>query len=307
MTAQTYTHQSEFFFAILDSIEQEIAVIRKDGAIMFVNDAWVGFGNENGMSKEDWLRSNYLDACTTALKVGEPGVQEIYEGIHAVVQGNSAVFKHEYPCHSPTEKRWFMMTIMALTGYENALFVITHINITLRKLAEEKVELLARHDPLTGLANRRHFDNHLNTEWHRSRREGLHLSAIMIDIDHFKAINDKHGHAIGDLCLNAVASVISQFARRATDLPVRWGGEEFILVLADTPLASALAVAEQIRLAVAQLQSPDFGGCTISAGVAAVIPDGDAYDIVIKQADKALYRAKETGRNRVVSFPDACG
>ena len=253
MTAQTFSYQSEFFFAILDSIEQEIAVIRKNGAIVFVNDAWVGFGEHNGKSKEDWLRSNYLDACTTAEKVGEPGVHEIYEGILSVIEGKCPVFKHEYPCHSPTEKRWFMMTITGLTGDQKEFFVITHSNITLRKLAEEKVESLAQLDPLTGLSNRRHFESHLEIEWHRSRREQTPISFVMVDIDHFKAINDHHGHAIGDACLNAVAQVVKNHARRATDLAVRWGGEEFILILANTNLQSALEIANQIRLAVEEL------------------------------------------------------
>lgn len=304
MTAQTYTYQSEFFFAILDSIEQEIAVIRKDGAIVFVNDAWVGFGNHNGMSKEDWLRSNYLDVCTTADKVGEPGVHEIYEGMISVIQGKSALFKHEYPCHSPSEKRWFMMTITALTGYENELFVITHSNITLRKLAELKVESLAQQDPLTGLSNRRHFESHLEIEWHRSRRERTPISFIMIDIDHFKTINDQYGHAIGDICLNAVASVVGSSARRASDLAVRWGGEEFVLILSNTNKQAAIEVADQIRLKVEQLKSPEFGSCTVSAGVSSAIPEGEDYSGIIQLADKALYSAKETGRNKVVSLPE---
>jgi len=304
MTAQTYTYESEFFFAILDSIEQEIAVIRKDGAIVYVNDAWVGFGDHNDKSKEDWLRSNYLDACTSAEKVGEPGVHDIYEGMVSVIEGKNSLFKHEYPCHSPTEKRWFMMTIAALKGYGNELFVITHSNITLRKLAELKVESLAQRDPLTGLSNRRHFENHLDIEWHRSRRERTPISFIMIDIDHFKSINDKYGHFIGDMCLKAVATVVGSSARRASDLAVRWGGEEFVLILANTNRQAAIEIANQIRMSVEQLKSPDFGNCTVSAGLSSAIPEGDDYGGIMKLADKALYMAKETGRNKVFSFSE---
>jgi diguanylate cyclase (GGDEF)-like protein len=302
MTAQTESHSADFFFSILDSIDVEVAAIQKNGLILYVNDAWVKFGGANGMGKENWLRSNYLNVCAIADKVGEPEVHEIYEGISAVVSGQAKSFFHEYPCHSPIERRWFMMNIVGMVGYENEIFVITHSNITQRKLIEEQVELLSLIDPLTGLSNRRHFENFLLSEWHRNQREQTSISLIMIDIDYFKALNDNYGHLIGDKCLKAVASIISQFARRPSDLAVRWGGEEFILVMGNTTSESVFEIASQIRLAVEMLNSSEFGRCTVSAGVSSIIPDDEDHYRLIKEADAALYMAKESGRNKLAVF-----
>jgi diguanylate cyclase (GGDEF)-like protein len=197
-----------------------------------------------------------------------------------------------------------MMTVMGLTGYENQLFVITHSNITLRKLAEIKLESLAQQDPLTGLANRRHFHSYMDLEWNRCRRDQTPISLIMFDIDHFKSINDTYGHTTGDVCLTTVANVIGTFARRPYDLAVRWGGEEFILALAGTTHPTALQIADQIRVTIEQLDCSDYGHCTVSAGVASAIPVAGDYSGLIQQVDEALYSAKETGRNKVVSFEE---
>jgi len=302
LTTWSNTHQAEFFFAILDSIDEEIAVIHKNGLILFVNDAWIQFGKTNGLSNEDWLQSNYLDVCAIADKFGEPEVHEIYRGILSVVNGQTTSFSHDYPCHSPTEKRWFKMTVVNMVGYENQLFVITHSNITERKLFEEQVELLSLHDPLTGLSNRRHFESFINTEWNRNEREQTPVSLIIIDIDNFKALNDKHGHINGDNCIKAIASIVGNAARRSGDLAVRWGGEEFILILGNTTNQAAVEIANHIRLSVEQLRSNEYGNCSVSLGLTSIIPNNKDQNRLIKEADAALYFAKETGRNRLVNF-----
>jgi len=288
-----------FSYAILDSIEQEIAVIQKDGQIVYVNEAWVRFGANNGLPKTDWLQSNYLDICLSAALSDEPEAQDIYAGLAGVIDGNRLDFSYEYPCHSPDEKRWFLMNVVGLTGYTKDLFVIIHSNITQRKLAEQQVERLSLLDPLTGLANRRHFMQFLPSEWQRNRREGTPLSLILLDIDDFKHINDQHGHVAGDECLKQIAGLVGRSARRPSDLAVRWGGEEFMLVLGNTPLETALGMATELLQAVRRAESPSFGQCTISLGVSTAIPADDGCEALIQQADSALYQAKKAGKNQV--------
>ncbi len=169
-----------------------------------------------------------------------------------------------------------------------------------------RLDSLARTDELTGLANRRSFYQDLEREWNRARRYGGPVTAIMVDIDHFKEVNDRYGHQTGDEYLRRVAEILSGAAKRAGDLVARLGGEEFVLVLPGTTASEAALVAERLRRELQELGLPnaDAPTCpqlTLSAGVASLRPgDGHTPDELIQLADKALYRAKEEGRNRVV-------
>jgi len=293
---------TSFSYAILDSIDQEIAVIQKNGQIVYVNEAWVRFGVNNGIAKVDWLQANYLEICAQSALSDDPGVQEIYAGLAAVVNGQQLGFSYEYPCHSPNEKRWFLMNVVGLTGHAHELFVIIHSNITQRKLAEQQVELLSLRDPLTGLANRRHFMQFLPSEWQRNWRDGTPISLILLDIDDFKQINDQHGHVAGDACLQQIAQRVGQSARRPSDLAVRWGGEEFILVMGNTSAEAAMAIGHDLLRAARQVPSPGGTPCTVSIGVSSALPDTGDCDALIQQADAALYQAKKSGKDRVLRF-----
>lgn len=230
-------------------------------------------------------------------------MREACRGIAEVLDGRHRSFTHEYPCHSPQEQRWFLMTVVGLVGQVEELFVISHSNITQRKLVEQQLEILSRQDPLTGLANRRHFMDFLAAEWSRGLRSQQPVSLVIFDIDNFKAVNDRHGHVIGDVCLKAMAGLIGQSARRPGDLAVRWGGEEFILILGQTGLQEAAGMAERIVRMAAGLQASAFGPCTLSAGVSAALPGEFPAERLIQAADSALYQAKRTGKNRVVVHP----
>ncbi|PJA32687.1 MAG: diguanylate cyclase response regulator [Zetaproteobacteria bacterium CG_4_9_14_3_um_filter_53_7] len=161
-------------------------------------------------------------------------------------------------------------------------------------------------DGLTGLANRRCFDETIDYEWKRSTREKTPVSLLMVDVDHFKAFNDHYGHQVGDHCLRKVAAAIAGSAMRAADLAARYGGEEFVVILANTDESGALKTARTIlqsvcSLAVDHKQSSTANVVTVSIGVATMIPEHPSTpEILIRSADKALYRAKESGRNRVV-------
>lgn len=170
---------------------------------------------------------------------------------------------------------------------------------------ERQLRELAYVDGLTGVANRRHFDEQLQIEWRRCERSGQPLSLLMIDIDHFKHYNDQYGHQQGDGCLQAVAGALRTVLGRAHDLVARYGGEEFVCLLPEVDAAGALSVAESLRTAVQALQlphasSPVAGVVTVSIGAASGVPreDGKPADLLAR-ADASLYRAKSEGRNRV--------
>lgn len=175
-----------------------------------------------------------------------------------------------------------------------------------RKLdtANQELRRLTSLDGLTGITNRRHFDDTLNREWRRSMRQGAEFSVVMCDVDQFKEFNDCLGHQEGDDCLRRVAAALTAAMERGGDLVARYGGEEFVAILPETSLAGASIVAERMRnavtaLAIAHPRSP-FGHVTISLGVASgvAMPETDPRQL-IKAADRALYEAKHAGRNCV--------
>lgn len=171
----------------------------------------------------------------------------------------------------------------------------------------EKLIAISSKDGLTGISNRRRFDEHLVNEWNRLARTGSRLSLILCDIDFYKAFNDTYGHLTGDECLQKIAGVLQNFSRRAGDMAARYGGEEFAVILPETGLENARCVAEDIRTAIENMQIPHSSSSispwvTVSLGVATVIPSRhDTHQTLIKLADDALYTAKHAGRNRVIT------
>jgi diguanylate cyclase (GGDEF)-like protein/PAS domain S-box-containing protein len=189
-------------------------------------------------------------------------------------------------------------------------YVLAMRDITERKVLEEKLSALAMTDGLTGLSNRRAFDQNLRREWKRTLREESQLSLLLLDIDHFKSFNDRYGHPVGDACLCAVASAISD-AVRASDVVCRWGGDEMAIILPATDGPGALGVAEKVRSAIQVLRfrpnknSCDWVSVTVSIGVATAMPQPDGTittpQNLLLAADKALYKAKQEGQNRVAT------
>ena len=175
--------------------------------------------------------------------------------------------------------------------------------------AQQRLATLSRMDELTGLLNRRSFDEALDTEWRRNLREETPLALILCDIDHFKQYNDRHGHLAGDVCLREVAGAIANAMRRPTDVATRYGGEEFAALLANTDGEGARRVAETIRANVESAvvgavngrgAGDALGPVTISCGVAVVVPSAAAHPTdLVARADAKLYEAKAKGRNRV--------
>ena len=197
----------------------------------------------------------------------------------------------------------------------SSTFLTTRVQSTREHLRRQKAELaraleqirqLATHDDLTGLLNRRAMLDRMQLEQRRSLRSGSPLLIAQLDIDHFKAVNDTHGHAAGDLVLQSFADTVRRNVRD-TDVLARWGGEEFVLLLCDTPAADAVALMERLRQAVQAMQVPVAQGgqpitVTVSIGLARHAP-ADPLAGTLERADRALYAAKAGGRNRVVPAP----
>jgi diguanylate cyclase (GGDEF)-like protein len=168
------------------------------------------------------------------------------------------------------------------------------------------IERLSMIDQLTGIPNRRSFDERVRLEWKRSIREGIDnsISILVLDVDHFKNYNDTYGHQQGDVALQTVAGMFSKLLKRSSDFAARWGGEEFIILLPDTPLEGAMEIAENIRSNIEKTEIRHADGTktkvTVSIGANAENPTVDSpVDAFISRADKALYAAKAAGRNRV--------
>lgn len=190
---------------------------------------------------------------------------------------------------------------------------VVSLSLTAREVRAILVDILRKQisyervsweDRLTGLGNRRHFDDQFDTAWRQAARMRVPLSLIILDVDHFKKFNDNYGHQAGDECLRRVATALSGCVKRAGDSVARYGGEEFAVVLFHTPMTEARSMGERLRKAVMDLgleHAHSSGGVvTISVGGATTVPSADgSAEGLIKQADEALYRAKGSGRNRV--------
>lgn len=177
-----------------------------------------------------------------------------------------------------------------------------HTNEMLRD-ANLKLERISMIDGLTSVENRRAFDLEYHKAWKMSQREGMPLALIMIDIDRFKIFNDTYGHLSGDQALIRIAEVIKAVIKRSSDLVVRFGGEEFVVMLMNTTAEGAAVVAEEIRKRIEDLgieNEETENVITVSLGIASVVPDNElAPNELIDAADRALYKAKEDGRNKV--------
>lgn len=296
--------------AVIDALTSHICVLDRNGVIVAVNQAWREFtaANSNG-DPVDHVGVSYLDVCRSSTGLASMEAPEVLQGLRGVLQGDDDLFQIEYPCHSPTELRWFLARISPLRRRDCSVgegAVISHMNITDRKLAELKLARLAATDALTGIPNRRFFDEFSAIEFSRVQRFREPLSVLMIDLDHFKSINDEHGHLAGDEVLRNVA-MVGFTVLRACDVLARIGGEEFVCLLPGTDAPGARVAAEKLRLEIEQLSTvfgPAALSVTASIGVGAVRVGDTSISDAMRRADEALYLAKSAGRNCVRSQAD---
>ena len=236
------------------------------------------------------------------------------ELIRQVVEGGYIQTDHRLR-HLDGSERWVHLQASLVTsdlpsgGTARRIVGVTE-DITQRKRQEKEFERLATMDGLTAIANRRHFELVLRSEWKRHTRSEEWLSLLLIDVDHFKAFNDTYGHPAGDECLREIASVLLRSVRRSSDVAARFGGEEFALLLPQTNLVGGQAVAAEVH---AQMRSVDLrvrGQAvkppTLSIGIASIIPGRETRPgVLTERADRALYRAKENGRDQTVASDES--
>ncbi len=212
--------------------------------------------------------------------------------------------------HCAAPRRWQQSEIQFLSQLATQVGIATQQSQLYEQLKEanQQLQQLATRDGLTLLSNRRHFNESLEREWRQMERDRTPLSLILCDIDFFKPYNDTYGHQAGDECLKQVAVAIQKASKRPLDFVARYGGEEFAVILSDTETDGAICVGETIREAVKALQvphraSPTCGCITLSVGIATVMPGVESsLETLIQEADRALYRAKDKGRDCSVHY-----
>ncbi len=307
-------YSRDFFQKTLDALQAHIAILDEQGTIIAVNSTWNAFATSNDLATEFCgPGANYLRACDNARGECSEEARVVGEGIRAVIAGLRPEFYLEYPCHSPREKRWFSVRITSFEIDDRTRVVVTHDNITKRKVAELQLMSVnrglqneTRIDAMTRIGNRRMFDLEYENQWKAHLQSRNSLSLALIDIDFFKQYNDSLGHPTGDECLKAVAAGIQSAVLRPHAKVTRYGGEEFAVILPDTDAGEALLEVEAIRKAIIGLQIPHPCSAvsslvTVSAGCATCIPhDNDSPGEFLHRADSVLYRAKSQGRNKAL-------
>ncbi|MCD6584736.1 MAG: diguanylate cyclase [Desulfobacteraceae bacterium] len=232
---------------------------------------------------------------------------------HAKQKKRGLPLPTEYECLLIDNGRDLKHVVMKIySPQEQESSIVSFFDITKHKQAEaalqdahERLRIVSVIDELTQVANRRQFNEKLNNEWNRLKREGLPLSLIMCDVDYFKSYNDTYGHQNGDRCLRSIADAISNTVKRSVDVVARYGGEEFAIIMPNTDMHGAFEIAESVRAAIEQLQIPNKASSvapfiTLSLGVSSMIPPQSlSPESLIKDADNALYEAKRSGRNQV--------
>lgn len=246
-----------------------------------------------------WWGASLISRPLERLSAQARRIQDGDEGVELIVRGASAeVRRLSVALKGMAETLISRKNALALNNQQLEHKVAERTAELAR--SNEALQQLARHDALTGLPNRFATDERLAQEFTRYARTGLPYSLMVLDIDHFKRVNDNHGHAVGDQVLRHMAGVL-RASLRASDFVGRTGGEEFLVLLPDTRLEAALSVAEKVRVAAEAHPVAPVGSVTLSIGVCEVASDQQTADEAVRLADKCLYRAKQAGRNRVVS------
>lgn len=297
--SETQEEQAERLRTIVNHMAEGLLIIEADGRIQYTNpacDQYLGY------------RENELAGRSIAELLSPMVTQEYldYFAMHAANpdtahnHGTREVAIRHRAGHALSMDLTLTPMYLRQPLYIGLLHDITH-----HKQSEDALQRAAYLDPLTKIANRRHFDSFLEKEWQRSVRNGGVLSLVVLDVDHFKLYNDSLGHPAGDTCLQQVAQAIDSHACRPGDLAARYGGEEFVMLFSETEAESAMNLAETIRATIEALHLPHprsttSAWITVSIGVATIRPHQlDNRETLFVAADRALYVAKEAGRNQV--------
>ncbi|OYO27406.1 diguanylate cyclase [Janthinobacterium sp. PC23-8] len=297
--SDTQEEQAERLRTIVNHMAEGLLIIEADGRIQYTNpacDQYLGY-HENELAGRSiaellspMVTQEYLD----------------YFAMHAAHPDTAHKHGTREVAIRHRDGNLLSMDLTLTPMYlRQPLFIGLLHDITHHKQSEDALQRAAYLDPLTKIANRRHFDSFLEKEWQRAVRNGCVLSLVLLDVDHFKLYNDSQGHPAGDTCLQQVAQTIASHACRTGDLAARYGGEEFVMLFSETEAANAFELAETIRTHIEALQlphprSPTSAWITVSIGVATIRPHQlDDREALFVAADRAMYQAKEGGRNQV--------
>jgi diguanylate cyclase (GGDEF)-like protein/PAS domain S-box-containing protein len=287
--------ERDFVTGVIDTLQAVVLVVGEDHRIVRANAYAAG---TSGIPASDLVG---VDAVTTFFAPeARDAARELLRSARTQAHGEAGAMPLDTPTGERREFGW-SHSVLADPASDHPLLVLVGRDMTERERLFREVERLSTTDPLTGLSNRRHLDAAGHLEVLRARRHHRPLAVVMMDIDHFKQVNDTHGHAAGDRVLVALAGLCVKMLRR-TDLKARPGGDEFCLLLPETGAGSALMLAERIRAELQGLPFEESGRAfrvAASMGVAGYVGE-ESLDGLLARADRALYLAKDTGRNRVV-------
>ena len=281
--------------AVFNALPDAAALVDSAGTITDVNSAWRTFTVLGGGDvSETGIGTNYFEVCRRAAAGGDDDSLAVADGLEGVLSGRLRAFEHRYPCPSPIENRWFVVRISPLAEPDGGALVC-HLDVTAWKLTEDRLVFRASHDPLTGLPNRDQVLAHLRTALARLARTGAPVAVLFLDLDRFKPVNDRYGHAAGDRVLVQVANRL-RHQMRATDIAGRVGGDEFMVVC---DAGETAALVDRLRHAIRtpiQLGADSVSvGVSIGVAVASVAAGGDldgAAGALVARADAAMYEDK---------------
>jgi diguanylate cyclase (GGDEF)-like protein len=310
-TSENHQRQAlEVQKAILDALPAHVAILDAEGRISAINAQWRAFSGGNAgdgggeVAEGGKVGDNYLDLCTREAAQGIPEAEQVGEAALEIIAGTSNGYCLVYPSHTPERQQWFRVNLTPLHNEPPHGVLVTQIDITERMLAEQQLTQLAHYDSLTALPNRLLFRDRLHSGITIARRNSWQLAVLFIDLDRFKSINDTLGHAAGDTLLQHAARRI-QTCIRESDTVGRLGGDEFAIVL--TELAHAHDAGLVARKVVDVLARPfTLEGqevfITASIGITLFPADGDDDETLVRNADTAMYRAKDLGRHNYQFF-----
>lgn len=307
----------EFAVSLMEHLAVATFVLDLDGKVIIWNRACerlTGVMAAEVLGKSEHWRAFYDNPRPTLADLIVQQRTNETDSLYVKQAGDTVVrngLSAENWCEMPRIDGRHYLTIDSGPIYDNAGKLIAVVetlrDMTTQKEAQVSLELLAMRDGLTGLANRRCFDQTLDAESRRCRREKQSVALLLIDVDNFKRYNDSFGHLAGDECLKLIAQTLATQVQRGGDLAARYGGEEFAIIMPNQTLEGAAIVAERIRAAVEQTNSSEslvsganYVTVSIGAAISKCTDNGDTASL-ISAADEAMYQAKTSGRNRVVS------
>ncbi|HXM06713.1 MAG TPA: sensor domain-containing diguanylate cyclase, partial [Candidatus Acidoferrum sp.] len=303
---------SRVFIALHEKSSLRIVYMVADGKVGIPKDAIIHSGSQSalvaagGQSIIKRVASDWDTARTIKSAAGMPDGSDAISAVYVPLKFGPDIIG-VLSVQSPAAEAYDMADVELLETC--ALYLAVRVHDARQESVNRALQGLVSSDGLTGVANRRTFDERIVSEWKRCVKAKTELAIAFVDVDYFKAFNDSYGHIAGDACLQQVAQALSACVKRTNDVLARYGGEEFAAILPSTNLQDAIVVAERMRAAVEAMHidhdGSTLGRVSISVGVASVPAVAHVDPMhVVKLADEAAYLAKEGGRNRVVAPPD---